>query len=227
MQQGLLKRVHPWCRTGTTELKFEPGKSAAADIQRLQLKRHKPQPRTVTGASAKEGGRKLSSRTPKNQGGGLLLLRASSPNPLQVSGATSESDLCPRTPPRDPSSLPPQVPPPGTVSRGDGLDLHAHHGPTGPASRGVFAAAPTPAPLRPDPAGAPAPLLAATAEPEEVRLESGPARGGAAGKGAAGWSRATRWGRLGRGPGEATLTWLLRSLARLTTINPLAERGGW
>lgn len=158
--------------------------------------------------------------------GSLLLPPASLPlSPLQVPGATSESDPSPRTPPRDPSSSPAR--PPGTVSWGDGLDLHAHRGPTGPASKGVLAAAPTPAPLRPDPAGAPASLLAATAEPEEVRLESGPARGGAAGKGAAGWSCATRWGRPGRGPGEATLTWLLRILARLTAVNLLAERGGW
>lgn len=157
---------------------------------------------------------------------GLFLPPASLPlSPLQVPGATSESDPSPRTPPRDPSSS--RARPPGTVSWGDGLDLHAHRGPTGPASKGVLAAAPTPALLRPDPAGAPARLLAATAEPEEVRLESGPARGGAAGKGAAGWSCATRWGRPGRGPREATLTWLLRILARLTTINPLAEGGGW
>lgn len=157
--------------------------------------------------------------------GGLLLPPASLPHSsLQVPGATSKSDPSPLTPPWDPSSS--RARPPGTVSWGDGLDLHAHSGPTGPASEGVLAVAPTPAPLRPNPAGAPARLLAATAEPEEVRLESGPARGGAAGKGAAGWSCATRWGRPGRGPGEATLTWLLRILARLTTVNPLAGRGG-
>lgn len=75
----------------------------------------------------------------------------------------------------------------------------------------------------PGPAGAPARLPAATAEPEEVRRESGPARGGATGKGAAGRSGAERWGRLGRGPGEGTLTRLLPSLARLTVINC----GGW
>lgn len=117
------------------------------------------------------------------------------PIPLQVPGATSESDPCPRTPPRDPFSS--RAPPLGTVSGGDGLDLHAHRGPTGPASRGVLAAAPAPAPLRPDSAGAPARLLAATAEPEEVRLESGPERGGAAGKGAAGG--AVRQGGVGWG----------------------------
>ena len=78
--------------------------------------------------------------------GGLLLSPASlTLSPLQVPGATSESDPSPRTPPRDPSSS--RAQPPGTVSWGDGLDLHAHHGPTGPASKGVLAAAPTPAPL--------------------------------------------------------------------------------
>lgn len=233
MQQGLLKRVHPWCRTGKTELKFEPGKSAAADIQRLQLRRHKPQPQTVTGAGAKEDGRELSSRTPRIRVGVSSCCeqsifpptRCRSPEPPR--NQTSARGLRPGTPPPHP----PPPPPPGSAARyrlpgrwsRSPRPSRSHR----PRLQGVFAAAPTPAPLRPDPAGAPAPLLAATAEPEEVRLESGPARGGAAGKGAAGWSRATRWGRPGRGPGEATLTWLLQSLARLTTINPLAVGGGW
>lgn len=139
VQQGLLKRVHPWCRTGKTELKFEPGKSAAADIQRLQLRRHKPQPRTVTGAGAKEGGRELSSRTPRIRVGvsscceHLPPTRCRSPEPPR--NQTSARGLRPGTPPPHPPP-PRQVPPPGTVSRGDGLDLHAHHGPTGPASKG-------------------------------------------------------------------------------------------
>lgn len=55
---------------------------------------------------------------------------------------------------------------------------------------------------------------------QDLRGEGPPGRGRRGG--------AVRQGGVGpgRGPGEATLTWLLRILARLTTINPLAERGG-
>lgn len=85
--------------------------------------------------------------------------------------------------------------PPGTVSRGDGLDLHAHRGPPGPACGVPAAPDPGSAPARPRGARS---LAAASAEPEEVRLERD-LRGAAPARGA-GWSRAERWGRgAGRG----------------------------
>lgn len=99
---------------------------------------------------------------------------------------------------------PPPAPPPGTVSRGDGLDLHAHRSPTGPASEGPRCC--------PDPGSAPAlarlALRLASPPPLQSRRRCGGSRdlrgegprgrgrrGGAARKGGVDWG-----GARGKGP---------------------------
>ncbi|KAK2092082.1 hypothetical protein P7K49_028610 [Saguinus oedipus] len=116
-----------------------------------------------------------------------------SPQPLGTLRATSESD------PRPPGSAPGPLPSPGS-------------GGSPVPSPGEMAPPPGGSLLLPDPGSAPAPapqsLPLASLPPLQSRRRCG---WRATGKGAAGRSRAERWGRPGRGPGEGTPPGCLRA----------------